>query len=256
MTTQTFALTGLHCGACINKVTQALLPLASNVVVSLQPMQVVLTGAKAGFETLKTAVEGAGKYGLVPNQASNTTPAHLIRAQEAPEIIALIAPNTNWLTTYSPLLLIVAYILGGSLLVQIDMDGLAGVTMMETMRYFMAGFFLVFSFFKLLDINAFANAYSGYDLLARRWRGWGLIYPFVELALGIAYLANFNPVFTHWATIIVMGFSAIGVIKAVASKTQIQCACLGTVFKLPMSTVTIIEDVGMVLMAAGMLWVM
>ena len=256
MTTQTFALTGLHCGACINKVTQALLPLASNVVVSLQPMQVVLTGAKAGFETLKTAVEGAGKYGLVPNQASNTTPAHLIRAQEAPEIIALIAPNTNWLTTYSPLLLIVAYILGGSLLVQIGMDGLAGVTMMETMRYFMAGFFLVFSFFKLLDINAFANAYSGYDLLARRWRGWGLIYPFVELALGIAYLANFNPVFTHWATIIVMGFSAIGVIKAVASKTQIQCACLGTVFKLPMSTVTIIEDVGMVLMAAGMLWVM
>ena len=219
-------------------------------------MQVVLTGAKAGFETLKTAVEGAGKYGLVPNQASNTTPAHLIRAQEAPEIIALIAPNTNWLTTYSPLLLIVAYILGGSLLVQIGMDGLAGVTMMETMRYFMAGFFLVFSFFKLLDINAFANAYSGYDLLARRWRGWGLIYPFVELALGIAYLANFNPVFTHWATIIVMGFSAIGVIKAVASKTQIQCACLGTVFKLPMSTVTIIEDVGMVLMAAGMLWVM
>ena len=256
MTTQTFALTGLHCGACINKVTQALLPLASNVVVSLQPMQVVLTGAKAGFETLKTAVEGAGKYGLVPNQASNTTPAHLIRAQEAPEIIALIAPNTNWLTTYSPLLLIVAYILGGSLLVQIGMDGLAGVTMMETMRYFMAGFFLVFSFFKLLDINAFANAYSGYDLLARRWRGWGLIYPFVELALGMAYLANFNPVFTHWATIIVMGFSAIGVIKAVASKTQIQCACLGTVFKLPMSTVTIVEDVGMVLMAAGMLWVM
>ena len=114
----------------------------------------------------------------------------------------------------------------------------------------------MFSFFKLLDIKAFATAYSGYDLLARRWRGWGLIYPFVELALGIAYLAQFNPLLTHWVTIIVMGFSAIGVIRAVASKTQIQCACLGTVFKLPMSTVTIVEDVGMVLMAAGMLWVM
>ena len=50
---------------------------------------------------------------------------------------------------------------------------------METMRFFMAGFFLVFSFFKLLDINAFADAYSRYDLLAMRWRGWGLIYPFV-----------------------------------------------------------------------------
>jgi hypothetical protein len=137
--------------------------------------------------------------------------------------------------------------------VQVGMGGPASVSAMETMRYFMAGFFLVFSFFKLLDINAFATAYAGYDLLAKQWRGWGLVYPFIELALGIAYLAHFNPILTHWVTIIVMGFSAIGVIRAVATKTQIQCACLGTVFKLPMSTVTIVEDVGMVLMAGAML---
>jgi hypothetical protein len=117
----------------------------------------------------------------------------------------------------------------------------------------MAGFFLVFSFFKLLDIQAFATAYARYDLLAMRWQSWGLIYPFLELALGVAYLTNFNPLLTYWLTIGIMGFSAIGVIQAVASKTQIQCACLGTVFKLPMSTVTIIEDVGMVVMAAAML---
>ena len=252
----TYALTGLHCGACINKVTQALAPLAAGVEVSLQPMQVVLTGAKADFETLRAAVQGAGKYGLLPNQASNMAVAEVIGVQAATETIAIDAASLNWLATYSPLLLIVAFILGGSVLVQIGMGSLANVSVMETMRYFMAGFFLVFSFFKLLDINAFANAYAGYDLLARRWRGWGLIYPFVELALGAAYLANFNPPLTHWATIIVMGFSAIGVIKAVASKTQIQCACLGTVFKLPMSTVTIVEDVGMVVMALLMLWLM
>ncbi len=250
--TTTYDLTGLHCNACVTRVTKSLEPLASNVAVSLSPMQVVLTGAKADFETLKKAVEGAGKYVLAPNQASNTAQAQSIRAQAAPEIIAFEASTPSWLSTYSPLLLIVAYILGGSMLVQVGMGGLANVTAMDTMRYFMAGFFLVFSFFKLLDINAFANAYAGYDLLARRWRGWGLMYPFVELALGMAYLANFHLPLTHWATIIIMGFSAIGVIKAVASKTQIQCACLGTVFKLPMSTVTIVEDVGMVLMAASM----
>ena len=253
MTTQTYALTGLHCNACVTRVTKSLEPLAANVAVSLQPMQVVLTDATAGFDVLKTAVESAGKYVLMPNEASNTPPAQSIRVQTAPEIIAFEATSPGWLATYSPLLLIVAYILGGSVLVQIGLGGLASISAMDTMRYFMAGFFLVFSFFKLLDINAFADAYSGYDLLARRWRGWGLMYPFVELGLGVAYLANFNPLLTHWVTIIVMGFSAIGVIKAVASKTQIQCACLGTVFKLPMSTVTIVEDVGMVLMAAVML---
>ena len=253
MTTTTYTLTGLQCGACVKKVSLALAPLAAGVDVSLQPMQVVLTNATATFDALKTAVEGAGKYVLMPNNASNSPSSQLIRAQAAPEIIANNTNFPSWLATYSPLLLIVAYIFGAGVMVQIGIDGWASINAMETMRYFMAGFFLVFSFFKLLDINAFADAYAGYDLLARRWRGWGLIYPFVELALGVAYLAHFNPLLTHWVTIIVMGFSAIGVIRAVASKTQIQCACLGTVFKLPMSTVTIVEDVGMVAMAAAML---
>ena len=74
-----------------------------------------------------------------------------------------------------------------------------------------------------------------------------------QLGLGLAYLANFAPTFTNSITLLVMGFSAIGVIRAVRNKTKIRCACLGTVFQLPMSTVTIIEDVGMVLMAAAML---
>ena len=258
--TSTYPLTGLHCGVCVKKVTQALQPLATSVEVSLQPMQVTLTDTKADFETLKAAVESAGKYILlpdsVPNNSSDMPLDKSTRALAAPVNIAAESSAPSWLATYSPLLLIVAYILGASLLVQIGMGGLASITTMDTMRYFMAGFFLVFSFFKLLDINAFANAYSGYDLLARRWRGWGLIYPYVELGLGVAYLSHFNPLLTHWATIIVMGFSAVGVIKAVASKTQIQCACLGTVFKLPMSTVTIVEDVGMVAMAAAMLLVL
>jgi len=255
--TTTYALTGLHCGACVNKVTQALEPLAAGVEVSLQPMQVTLTDATADFEALKAAVENAGKYVLMPHSASvqlsNTAPDQSIRAPKAPLNVADENSSSSWLATYSPLLLILGYILGASLLVQIGMDGMAGVTTADTMRYFMAGFFLVFSFFKLLDIGAFANAYSAYDLLASRWHGWGMLYPFVELALGMAYLAHLNPLLTHWVTIIVMGFSAIGVIRAVASKTQIQCACLGTVFKLPMSTVTIVEDVGMVAMAAVML---
>jgi hypothetical protein len=165
-----------------------------------------------------------------------------------------IEPTLSWLATYRPLLLILAYLLAASVSVQMPQNGLAGVHWHETMRYFMAGFFLVFSFFKLLDVPAFADAYAGYDLLAKRWHGWGLMYPFVELALGLAYLANWNPLLINWVTLVVMGFSAIGVIQAVLDKRSIRCACLGAVFKLPMSTVTIIEDVGMVAMAGMAVW--
>ena len=255
MSTSTYALQGLHCSACIGRVTKKLAPLADSVAVTLDPMQVVLTNPSAGFETLKAAVSGAGKYLLVPNTAAPPIP----QAEAATEIIAAQgiedADAARWLATYSPLLLIAGYILGASLLVQWGMGGASSISVEETMRYFMAGFFLVFAFFKLLDLRAFADAYAGYDLLAARWHGWGYVYPFVELGLGAAYLAHWQPVITAWITLIVMGFSAIGVIRAVLNKTKIRCACLGTVFQLPMSTVTIVEDVGMVLMAAAMLFI-
>jgi copper chaperone CopZ len=251
MNTTTYQLQGLHCNACVGRVTQALSPLADKVNVSLSPMQVEISGAKVDLAALQSAVAHSGKYVLQENMPQ----AQVFTAQPA---IPFIANSVSGWVTYFPLLLILAFILSASVLVQLGQHaghgmGLAAVGVGETMRYFMAGFFLVFAFFKLLDIRAFANAYAGYDLLAERWHGWGYVYPFVELGLGVAYLAHISPWLTHWVTIIVMGFSAIGVVRAVLSKTQIQCACLGTVFKLPMSTVTIVEDLGMVAMAALML---
>jgi hypothetical protein len=165
-----------------------------------------------------------------------------------------VQSSLGWFATYRPLLLILVYLVTVSVLVQLPKNGWEGVLWHETMRYFMAGFFLVFSFLKLLDIPAFANAYARYDVLAKRWRGWGLIYPFVELALGLAYLTNWNPLITNWITLIVMGFSAIGVILTVRLKRSIRCAYLSAVFKLPMSTVTMIEDVGMVGMALSAMY--
>jgi hypothetical protein len=124
------------------------------------------------------------------------------------------------------------------------------------MRVFMSGFFLIFSFFKLLDLQGFADSYSMYDLIAKRFRSWGVIYPFIELALGIAFAVNFSPVLTNWITLAVMGISIIGVLQSVLNKRKIRCACLGAVFNLPMSTITIIEDGLMIIMSIAMLFLM
>jgi hypothetical protein len=121
------------------------------------------------------------------------------------------------------------------------------------MPNFMAGFFLVFSFFKLLDLSGFASSYAMYDLLAKRVPTYGYIYPFIELGLGTAYLLTYRPTLINVITLIVMAFSSIGVILAVTNKQKIRCACLGTGFNLPMTTVTIIEDLLMAAMAAWML---
>jgi hypothetical protein len=153
-------------------------------------------------------------------------------------------------TSYYPLVLILLYLLGAVGLAEAASGGFDG---MRAMARFMAGFFLVFSFFKLLNLSAFADAYAGYDVVAARWRAWGFVYPFVELALGAAYLTGFRPAVTNVVTLVVMGVGTVGVVRSLLARRKIRCACLGTVFNLPMSYVTLVEDLLMVAMAAVML---
>ena len=105
-----------------------------------------------------------------------------------------------------------------------------------------------------MDLKGFAESYVMYDILARRFPSWAYIYAFIELALGIGYLIDFNPIVINTVSFFVMSISIIGVLKTVLNKQQIQCACLGDVFHLPMSIVTIIEDALMIIMAAFMLF--
>jgi len=162
-----------------------------------------------------------------------------------------LAEKTNWLTTYKPLLVLFSIIL---IISFIPAYTTGVVQPMLWMRYFMAGFFLCFSYFKLINLKGFADSYSMYDIIARRFKAWGYIYPFIEFALGISYVLNFAPLNTNITTAVIMGISSVGVIESVVNKKKIQCACLGAVFNLPMSTITIIEDLLMVIMAVGMIW--
>lgn len=156
----------------------------------------------------------------------------------------------SWFETYKPILLIFFYISLVTVLVQLQNEKF---DWMQAMQTFMAGFFLVFSFFKLLNLKGFTESYVMYDVVAKHIPAWAYIYAFVELGLGIAYLINFNPFITNLVTFVVMSISIIGVLQSVLNKKKIQCACLGAVFNLPMSTVTIIEDALMIAMSGIML---
>lgn len=156
----------------------------------------------------------------------------------------------SWFETYKPILLIFFYITIVTILVQ---NWNETFDYMQAMQHFMSGFFLVFSFFKLLNLKGFAESYVMYDVLARQIPVWAYLYAFIEFGLGISYLINFNPLVTNSVTFLVMTVSIIGVLQSVLNKKKIQCACLGAVFNLPMSTVTIIEDALMIVMSGIMI---
>ncbi len=156
----------------------------------------------------------------------------------------------GWLETYKPILVIFGYILFFTIAFEWGNGNFIGTRWMNN---FMAGFFITFSFFKMLNLKRFAETYAMYDVIARGWKGWGYVYAFVELGLGIAFFTGVSPLIANLIALVVMSVSIIGVLKTVLNKQKIQCACLGDVFKLPMSTVTIIEDGLMILMSATML---
>jgi copper chaperone CopZ len=229
----TYDVRGMHCQSCVAKVTAALQGVAgvTAATVTLHPPQanVEMAGHIATGE-LDRAAQAAGAY-HVTDAASSTT---AVPAEQPKESLY-------------PLFLIVGYIAGTVVLVAMATGERSPHVLM---RYFMAGFFLVFSFFKLLDLRGFADAYRSYDLLARAVPAWGYAYPFVELGLGAAYLLNLAPTVTNVVTLILMLIGAVGVLKALLAKQAIRCACLGTALNLPMTKVTLVEDLAMAGMAA------
>lgn len=229
--TTLYTIKGMHCQSCVTKITAALSGLADKVEVTLDPPRAILSGQVADVDTLKQAVASAGNYTLQAEEP--------VTVEEAPE---------SWLKTYYPLFLIIG---------MISIVSIKGATNLhEWMLHFMAGFFIVFSFFKLLDIHGFKDAYRTYDLLAKRWNGYGFLYPFLELGLGLTFLFRINLPVALWCSVALMAFSSLGVIKALSEKRRIRCACLGTVLNLPMSTITLVEDLGMVVMSLLMLMTM
>ena len=161
------------------------------------------------------------------------------------------AEQKKWWKTYQPVLLIFVYltilaIIGGKTEKNFDCH--------LSMRLFMGGFFLIFSFFKMLDLQGFAKSYQSYDIVAKIFPSWGIFYVFIEIFLGLGYLTNIYPLAINSITFVVMTLSIIGVLQSVVNKKKIKCACLGTVFNLPMSTITIMEDGLMILMSGWMIF--
>ena len=245
--THTYNISGMTCEGCVAKVSYLLkkLPEVSEVTINLDhgTADVTMTG-HVPTPALQQALKDYPKYQLTEEHA-HTMAASTDVFGNPPEV------QKSWAATYKPILLIFGYI---TVIAAIAAFWGGNFSTMTFMRIFMAGFFLIFSFFKMLDLKGFAESYAMYDVVAKKIPEWGYVYAFFELALGLAFAAGLNPVFTNSFTAVLMTVSLIGVLQTVFNKQKIRCACLGAVFNLPMSTVTIIEDGLMIAMSVTMLF--
>jgi len=238
----TYKIEGMTCGSCKASVEKHLgeVEHITDVTVNLEKAEAEIVMAQhVDTNTLKSALPE--KYTLSEKQERNVfaSSSELTEPKDEEE---------SKLQQLKPLLLIIFYIASASVLLHYK-----NWSWNAFMLDFMGLFYIVFSFFKMLDLKGFPESFRMYDPLAKQLPVYGKIYPFIETALGLMFLMRFEVNIALIITLVVLGVTTIGVTKALLDKKSIRCACLGTALKLPMTEATFIENAIMIVMAILML---
>ena len=121
-------------------------------------------------------------------------------------------------------------------------------------EWFVSFSMCVLALLKLQDIATFSTMFLNYDLLAKRWVPYGLIYPFAEGLAGVLMTAHALPWLSIPVALVIGTIGAVSVFKAVyIDKRDLKCACVGGGSKVPLGFVSLTENLAMVGMALWML---
>ena len=238
----TYVIGGMTCGSCKASVEKYLSDLEHviNVSVNLEKGEADVTMDKhITTDVLQKVLPE--KYTLSEKEEKNVFSSSNLSTMP-------VDKDKTKLQQLKPLLLIIFYIATASVLLHYN-----DWSWSEFMIDFMGLFYIVFSFFKMLDLKGFPESFKMYDPLAQRVPVYGKVYPFIETALGLMFLMRFEIRIALIITIVVLGITTIGVTKTLLDKKAIRCACLGTALKLPMTEATFIENAIMIIMAVLML---
>lgn len=234
-----YTVTGMTCSGCKASVEKAIQSIDSvtDVSVNLEQSEAVVNMTNhISIKKLQDAL--SDKFQIFETNTSK----NLFDTIDIPE------NNSSQLRQLFPLFLIFGYITTIAILLNIKA--------WETSNFmldFMGLFYFVFSFFKFLDLKGFSESFKMYDPLAKVVPKYGIVYPFIELGLGLLFITRVQIPLALIITIIILGITTFGVTKTLLDKKSIQCACLGTTLKLPMTKATFIENTIMIIMAVWML---
>ena len=236
----TYIVTGMTCNGCVSSVTEKISKLDGviSVEVNLENKEAIID-SNHQINTLILQEALRPKYTITKKKTAQKEPLYLEDS---------FTDNKSKIEQLKPLFLILFYLFSSAILLHYKAWDIK-----EAMLDFMGMFYIVFSFFKFLDLKGFPDSFRMYDPLAKALPFYGWIYPFIETVLGLMFLMRIQIPIALIVTIIILGITTIGVTRTLLDKKSIRCACLGTALKLPMTEATFIENAIMLVMASAML---
>lgn len=160
---------------------------------------------------------------------------------------------------YVPLIVLVLSVIA---LTEIIVHALLGLPLARSswmiwMQVFMGVWFFLFAMVKLFDLPWFVKSFQLYNL-ASVIPGYAWLFPFIEIALGIAYLVDIDMQYALLINVIAFVVIAEVLISLlytlVIRQQKPHCACMGMSAEMSVGAVTVIENIVMLVMILSMVW--
>lgn len=155
--------------------------------------------------------------------------------------------------TYRPV--IALFGMAAAIAAALSMATMGSVFTGHAVEWFVGIAMCMLAYLKLRDVDSFATMFLNYDLLARRWVPYGIVYAWAEAFAGVLMLSGQLPWLAAGVALFIGGIGAVSVFKAVyIDKRELKCACVGGDSNVPLGFVSLSENLIMIAMAVWMLF--
>ena len=230
---EVYKVSGMTCDGCANSIKEALElnNLISSVNISLENENINVSSDKSfTVNELNSLIENLGNYKIYEEN--------------------IFSKIIEYFSSKKTLLLALSLVLISSLSLHIGEDNFE---LNEWMVSYMGIFFLLFSFLKLIDVKGFSGSFKKYDLISKIIPSFAITYPFIELFLALTFLSGYFLITSYIMTLLFMTSQFFGVFISLQKKEVIKCACMGSSINIDISTLTLIENLVMILMSSYMI---
>tara|TARA_B100000427_G_scaffold313167_1_gene305271 strand:+ start:192 stop:902 length:711 start_codon:yes stop_codon:yes gene_type:complete len=230
---EVYKVSGMTCDGCANSIKEALElnKLISSVNISLENENINISSDKSfTVNELNSLIENLGNYKIYEEN--------------------IFSKIIEYFSSKKTLLLALSLVLISSLSLHIGEDNFE---LNEWMVSYMGIFFLLFSFLKLVDVKGFSGSFKKYDLISKIIPSFAITYPFIELFLALTFLSGYFLITSYIMTLLFMTSQFFGVFISLQKKEVIKCACMGSSINIDISTLTLFENLVMILMSSYMI---
>jgi len=145
--------------------------------------------------------------------------------------------------TYLP----VFYVYAFSLLISLNIVFFYSLNLRSLFLFFLGFFSISFGVLKLINLKSYFESVLEYDFIVQKFNFYAYLIPIFEIVFGALFVLQKEYLFIEYLCIIFFTLNIVVIANALEKKRNFTCACMGGLFKIPLSYVSLLESLTMVL---------